>query len=201
MKNDKATRHNSGKPKLTLIPVIAQIEEAKVWTVGEAKYGRANWEKGFDTVTILDSLFRHVAALLAGQDLDPETGIHHAAHIRCNAGMLIHMYHTETFTADSRSKISDELLGRLLKVQEGLSTAFDELNARSTKPVTLQVGWEYHDKNSEAEQFADYWKIVDCKKGIYFDNYGNQYGPNGVCVSTQDERWNLILSSGRPCAK
>jgi hypothetical protein len=89
----KALRFNEGKPMLSLIPVKALIEEVKVWEKGMEKYGRNNWQKfyGDDTVlTVMDSLLRHCMAILEGETYDKETGLYHAAHIRCNAAIIIH---------------------------------------------------------------------------------------------------------------
>jgi hypothetical protein len=90
--SDKAKRFNSGKVDLSLLPVDACMEEAKVWMSGADKYGRNNWEKlwGDDTTNVvMASLLRHAFAILAGETHDPESGLLHAAHLRCNAAMLI----------------------------------------------------------------------------------------------------------------
>lgn len=86
-----ALRYNSGKVDFTLVPLDALEAEAKVWMAGEAKYGRLNWQKLWADQTadvVLASLLRHAYAISRGEDVDPETGLPHAAHIRCNAGML-----------------------------------------------------------------------------------------------------------------
>jgi hypothetical protein len=91
----KATRHNEGKLDFTLLPVDALEAEAKVWMMGEEKYGRTNWQRlwGDDTVTVvMGSLLRHAFAILDGELVDQESGVHHGAHIRANAAMLIRHY-------------------------------------------------------------------------------------------------------------
>ncbi len=90
-----ALRFNGGKTDLTLIPIDAQEEEARVWMRGVEKYGRANWERlwGEDTVqVVMASLLRHAAAIQKGEIRDPETGAMHAGHLRCNAAMLIRYF-------------------------------------------------------------------------------------------------------------
>lgn len=90
-----ASRHNVGKVDYTLIPVDAAKEEALVWGFGMTKYGRGNWEKlwGDDTVNVvLASILRHVHAIQEGEVNDPESGLKHAAHIRCNAAMLVRYF-------------------------------------------------------------------------------------------------------------
>lgn len=84
-----ASRDNKSKPKLSYIPKLAQEAEARVWEFGAKKYGKRNWEKGLPWMSVLDSLLRHAIAIQSGENIDPETGEHHAAHIRCNAAMLI----------------------------------------------------------------------------------------------------------------
>lgn len=94
-KLSRAARHNQGKIDFTLLPIDALEAEARVWMLGEAKYGRDNWQKlwGDDTCTVvMQSLLRHAFAIVRGELLDRESGEHHAAHIRCNAAMLIRHY-------------------------------------------------------------------------------------------------------------
>lgn len=100
---ENAKRDNSGKAKLSYIPRRAQEAEARVWEFGGKKYGRRNWEKGLPWLSVIDSLLRHAMALQSGEINDPETGEHHAAHIRCNAAMLIEFEHTHP-ELDDRKK-------------------------------------------------------------------------------------------------
>jgi hypothetical protein len=91
----KALRYNADKVDLSLLPTYAAAEECKVWMVGEKKYGRYNWQKlwGDDTTSVaMASLLRHAFAILEGETTDNETGLYHAAHIRCNAAMLLEYY-------------------------------------------------------------------------------------------------------------
>jgi len=92
---DSADRFNDGKVDLTLVPTEANKAEARVWGFGADKYGRDNWKKlwGDDTVNVvMASLLRHSYAILEGEINDPESGEQHAAHIRCNAAMLIEYF-------------------------------------------------------------------------------------------------------------
>lgn len=97
-------KHDGGKPLLALIPAHAIEEEGKVWTFGANKYGNHNWRKGLTYVRILSALLRHAFALVRGEDLDPESGLHHGAHIRCNAGMLVDFYYEGRTELDDRYK-------------------------------------------------------------------------------------------------
>ena len=83
--NDQKTRHD-------LIPEFAQEQYARVLTEGATKYAERNWERGMAWTTVLASLKRHVSAFERGEDLDPETGLLHTAHIMCNAAFLTQYY-------------------------------------------------------------------------------------------------------------
>lgn len=106
-----ADRKNGGKIDYTLVPVDALTEEAKVWMAGEAKYGRANWQKlwGDDTVeSVMGSLLRHAYAILEGEVLDKETGCQHAAHIRANAAMLIRHFNSFSSSPETVHPSNDQ---------------------------------------------------------------------------------------------
>ena len=53
--------------------------------------GKENWKKGLDLREILESIQRHLAALLDGEEIDKESGISHIGHIQCNA--MFYNYH------------------------------------------------------------------------------------------------------------
>lgn len=97
-------KYDGDKPIMALVPPKALEEEGKVWTFGAKKYAYWNWAKGIQYVRILSAILRHTMALMAGQDLDPESGLHHAAHIRCCAGMLIEFHYKNRADLDDRYK-------------------------------------------------------------------------------------------------
>lgn len=85
-KAPQGLRFNAGKPMLSLIEPSFRTEMGKVLTAGAKKYARDNWKKGIPVQTgILDSLERHYAAFLAGEETDAESGCHHMAHVAVNA--------------------------------------------------------------------------------------------------------------------
>lgn len=62
----------------------------KVWELGEIKYARYNWMKGMPWSEAINSAQRHVMCMFKGEELDPDSGQHHAAHFICNAMMMLH---------------------------------------------------------------------------------------------------------------
>ena len=83
----EASRYNDGKPQISYLGDIKEALEilANVFEMGADKYGRDNWKKGFNKKTMLDSMGRHYLKLAAGQELDEESGLDHAAHLAWNA--------------------------------------------------------------------------------------------------------------------
>jgi 5'(3')-deoxyribonucleotidase len=64
----------------------------EVLTEGAKKYAPRNWELGMPWSTVLASLKRHLAAIEAGEDFDPEDGKLHIDHLQCNAHFLSAYY-------------------------------------------------------------------------------------------------------------
>ncbi len=89
LKEAAGVKYDQEKPIMALLPAEALEEEAWVWTFGAKKYGYWNWKKGLVYTRIISAILRHTMAIMKGEDIDPESGRLHAAHIRCCAGMLI----------------------------------------------------------------------------------------------------------------
>lgn len=77
-------KYDSDKPAMDLIPPYMEEEVGMVLAFGAQKYAPDNWRK----VTPLRSRYlaaaqRHINALKKGEQMDPESGLHHAAHAVC----------------------------------------------------------------------------------------------------------------------
>jgi hypothetical protein len=79
-------KDDAGKPEPCLLPPAALIEIIRVLTHGKHRYDRGpipNWRMGTSD-RYLNAAMRHCIALLQGQRIDPESGLHHAAHAASN---------------------------------------------------------------------------------------------------------------------
>lgn len=94
VKPEKAKRYNSGKPELSYNLYCSDVNEleASIWAKGAEKYEAGNWQKGQSLVKGIDSLQRHVTALLNGEDLDKETGLPHVGHMITCAKIIARAY-------------------------------------------------------------------------------------------------------------
>jgi len=81
-------RLNTGKPMMSLIPLIGLRSAAQVFEYGRAKYAAWNWAKGMPWSVPVDCMLRHLEAIQRGEDIDPESGLPHIGHLMCNALML-----------------------------------------------------------------------------------------------------------------
>jgi hypothetical protein len=77
-------KFDGGKLEYGLLPPLALEETVKVLTFGAQKYERDNWQKVPDAKRrYFDALQRHVWSWKQGEQIDPESGIHHLAHAMC----------------------------------------------------------------------------------------------------------------------
>lgn len=104
-------RKNTGKAPISMVLEAkhALIGVAQVLGFGAAKYARGNWRKGLKHTTTADSLVRHLSAYLAGEDLDPESGLPHVDHVLANALFLAEHFRTHPNLDDRSSEGKPEV--------------------------------------------------------------------------------------------
>ena len=69
------------------------VQDVETMNLTLVSSGKDNWKKQMDLKKILESLQRHVAALMDGEENDPESGLPHMGHIQCNA--MFYNYHNK----------------------------------------------------------------------------------------------------------
>lgn len=105
-------RDDAEKNKLDLLPWDALEQVGHVLSRGAKKYAPRNWERGMAWSHVTGSLHRHLSKWMQGEDIDPETGISHMAHVACNALFLV-AYEQRHIGTDDRPKLrkySDRVL-------------------------------------------------------------------------------------------
>lgn len=91
--------------RLDLIPVLAQVEEAKVHGMGAVKYSPYNWRKGYEWGLSYGAMQRHLVAFWNGEDRDTESNLYHLAHARWHTGVLLEFLHYNLGTDDRMSTV------------------------------------------------------------------------------------------------
>lgn len=88
-KMNEGKKYDSEKPAMALLSPKGLEEEAKGMTYGAKKYGMYNWRNGIVVTRYISAALRHIFAFLRGEDLDPESGVSHLGHAKCNLGMAL----------------------------------------------------------------------------------------------------------------
>lgn len=93
--SEKALRYNKGKRKWSLVHFRSLEPMVEALEFGANKYAPNNWKKGLDRKEILESLQRHLGYLMDGEDIDPDSKVHHIGHILCNAMFYSYFLNSE----------------------------------------------------------------------------------------------------------
>ena len=74
----KGTKHDQGKPMLSLVPLdfIAGVGEAFTYGATQ-KYDPHNFKKGIQTQRLLDAALRHIYLEISGIPIDTESNLEH----------------------------------------------------------------------------------------------------------------------------
>ena len=95
-------KFDGNKLEYGLIPPLALKEMVRVLTFGAQKYERDNWKVVPESKRrYFDALQRHLWAWKEGEQLDPESGIHHLAHAMC---CLMFLYEHDTIYSVDNEK-------------------------------------------------------------------------------------------------
>ena len=82
-------KKDAGKPRMELLDPLALTQLAEVLTFGAQKYEADGWRKGIEWSRTVGALLRHTTKFMSGETYDEETGLHHMAHVMCNAMFLV----------------------------------------------------------------------------------------------------------------
>jgi len=102
-------RFNKNKLRWRNFPLFLVRPLVEIGHEGENKYGTYNFLKGLSVSDTLDSLHRHLDAVMdpTQDDIDEEMQVHHLAAVAWNA--LVALYHIKTRPElDDRFKIEEE---------------------------------------------------------------------------------------------
>jgi hypothetical protein len=103
-------KFDGGKLEFGLLPPFALEETVKVLTFGAQKYERGNWQKVPDSKRrYFDAMERHIWAWKKGEQLDPESGIHHLAHAMC---CLMFLYEHDIIYSINDDEVKNETIER-----------------------------------------------------------------------------------------
>lgn len=84
------TAAGRAKPPLRAIPPAALLHLGKAMADGEIKYGLFNWrEHAVSGSVYYDAAMRHLLAWWDGEDVAPDSGVHHLAHVMACCAIVL----------------------------------------------------------------------------------------------------------------
>ena len=101
-------KFDGGKSEYGLLPPFALEETVKALTFGAQKYERGNWIKVPDSKRrYFDAMERHIWAWKRGEQMDPESGLHHLAHAMC---CLMFLYEHDIIYSVNNDEVKNETI-------------------------------------------------------------------------------------------
>ena len=97
-------KHDFGKLRFDLFPMIPLLELAKLFTIGAEKYGMINWEKGMKFGRLFAAMMMHAIKWWAGEIYDPVDNQHHLTAVMWNAMVLMELEQTHPEMDDRESQ-------------------------------------------------------------------------------------------------
>lgn len=93
------------KPRLDLLERSMLEEVSRAMAAGADKYGIANYREVETHVrTYVAAVLRHALAFLSGEDIDPESGVHHMACVGSNVNVFFGAHEAGTMIDDRGSQ-------------------------------------------------------------------------------------------------
>lgn len=86
--------------ELGFVDPLALEVLGKIASYGGQKYDAFNYLKGTKWTLMINAAYRHFLAMQQGEDLDPESGLPHAAHFAWHGLALTSFYMRELGTDD-----------------------------------------------------------------------------------------------------
>jgi hypothetical protein len=105
---EKGLRYNEGKLQWSLVDLTSFEGMVRVLMFGAQKYSRENWKKGLNILEIMDSMLRHLSAMMRGELIDPETGLPHNSHLQCNTMFFDYMVRTGATYEEALKELNEK---------------------------------------------------------------------------------------------
>jgi hypothetical protein len=107
------------KPGLSDLPFTSLYEVARAARDGAQKYGSRNWRDEDITASIyLDAAMRHLTAWWEGEELAPDSRIHHLAHACAGLLILLDAGLVGSLIDDRHAALTRKQIDRMLEVRE-----------------------------------------------------------------------------------
>lgn len=153
--SSSGAQKGSKDAQLGAVDPTALLELAKVAGYGAKKYATHNYLLGYEYTLSINAASRHLLQFAAGEDLDPETGLCHAAHAAWNCLALVSFY-LHGIGVDDRVSA---FLAAAKNREENTEPDPDEFN--DNKCVGVITDLYVEDPKGSIEFNQDFWYFED----------------------------------------
>jgi hypothetical protein len=102
--NNPKTAHGAAKTPLDLVPTALMRAAAEAFKNGASKYGPYNWRDAkISSSVYYAAALRHLHAWWEGEDIAPDSGVHHLGHAAACLALVLDTMGTE-YLNDNRPK-------------------------------------------------------------------------------------------------
>tara|TARA_R100001530_G_scaffold13727_7_gene12583 strand:+ start:2520 stop:2990 length:471 start_codon:yes stop_codon:yes gene_type:complete len=144
----KAKKFDDGKSRHHLL-IDEFIEEMiAVRMMGSEKYEPWDWVHGLEFSRYQDAIKRHLKAFNMGEDNDPESKLHHMAHIAISA-MFLFTFQMTGIGIDDRHGVKAERILKRLREEAGATMEESDMEGLELGPVSVTPACEncgYYDE-------------------------------------------------------
>jgi hypothetical protein len=149
-------------------------QTAWVHKLGADKYGAWNWrETGVCASTYVNAILRHLNAWRDGEDLDPESGISHLAHVACSANILMDAGYCGKLQDDRNTT---RQCNEVEDVDDGLWTELDE----SIKEDWAEAGYRVLDRGEILQDGDEVYVGSGIWMPLFIPNWVKQEVVDGI---------------------
>ena len=143
----EGVKYDQGKARYDLIAAHSLHEIIQVYTMGAEKYDDNNWRKGMKWGRVFGAGMRHMWAFWRGEDIDPESGLHHLAHAAWACITLLEYTKTRPGFDDRGDAIKELRFGKETKRESSRTTSKRD-KSKGRKVGAERASAKGHKKNS-----------------------------------------------------
>jgi hypothetical protein len=128
----------SKKVSITKLPAVAIFHGAHAMMDGARKYGPYNWrEKSVVAHIYVDAAMRHLAAWFEGEEVAPDSGVHHLGHALACCAILLDAQENGNLIDDR--PVDEQNRGVAVAVLDRLNAAIAAKAAAAAQPVGCPI--------------------------------------------------------------
>jgi hypothetical protein len=119
-------KFGTAKPPIQLIPPSFLVQTSKAMELGAVKYGPFNWRgEAVSRMIYYGAALRHILQAIDGEDMDPESGVPHEAHVAACMAIILDAHSIGKLVEDRPAVkgASAELIRRLTRQTGDVKTA------------------------------------------------------------------------------